>query len=98
MWPTEGGVETVILLSKVRLTPLHGGSVPCHELKAMVILLRIAIIAARAVSFKPKRITLSTDSASFVATLKNIGASLNPLFANRVAEIQHTRAELSKLA
>ena len=58
---TETGVETGILLSKVRVTPLHGGSVPRHKLQAMVILLRIAILAARAVSFKAKRITLSTN-------------------------------------
>ena len=63
-----------------------------------MILIRIAILAARAVSFKAERITLSSDSASCVAALQHTGASLNPFFANRVAEIQHTRTELSKLA
>ena len=85
-----------ILLSKVRVTPLNGGSVPLHELKSMVMPLRIAILATRAAPFKTERITPSTDSTSCGAALQRTGDLPSPLVANRAAEIQHTRAELSK--
>ena len=97
VWPTREDVHTGILLSKVRVTPRQGGTVPRAELQGMVILSRLTSLAVRAVSFQCGRVTQSTDSASCVAALRRSGAELRPYFANRVAEISHTRKELEKL-
>ena len=96
VWDTEERTESRLLLAKVRVTPLHGTSVPRSELQAMVMLVRILVVVVRAAAFTSRRMTLATDSACCVAALKRSGAALHPFFSNRVAEITQTLENLRK--
>ena len=98
IWDTPEGPVPQLLLAKVRVTPVNGTTVPRAELQDMVMLTRILITAANASAAKLSKVTLTTDSFSCQAALKGLGTELNPYFANRVAEIKHTIAEVKKEA
>ena len=94
VWDATPHQEARLILGKVRVTPLHGSSVPRSELQAMVMLVRILATVLRAAAFSCTRVSLATDSACCIATLSRPGAALHPYFSNRVAEITHSLAGL----
>ena len=99
VWEKEqGGRQASLLLAKTRVVPLQGTSVPRAEMQAVVMLVRLIMVALRAAAFTCKLVTSSTDSGCSVAALRRTGSSLHPYFANRVAEIRHTLQEARKLA
>jgi hypothetical protein len=96
VWDATPQQEARLIMRKVRVAPLHGRLAPKAELQAMVILVRIITMVLRAAAFKCNRVSLATEYACCIAALNWPGATLNPYFTNRVAEITHSLSELKQ--
>ena len=99
VWETKEGEETSakLLISKCRVTPIKGMTIPRAELQAMVILLRLIATVLRATEEKFEQVTTATDSMCILAALNKPAPSMKPYFANRVAEVWALLAELKEL-
>ena len=96
VWEAEGGAHSSrLLLSKCRLTALKGTTIPRGELCAVVVMLRLAVLAATHLATPIHRISLSTDSECVIAALSKSGSSFKPYWQNRVSEIAGLQQELS---
>ena len=95
--PGPGGTVARVLISKCRVTPIHGMTIPRAELQAMVILLRLTVTVLKATEEKFSRVTLATDSKCVLAALHKSAPTMKPYFANRVAEVWTLLKEMEEL-
>ena len=83
-----------VLTGKCRVAPLLGTTIPRGELQALLVLHRLIATVTEAYPFRPKSISVYTDSLCSIGALQKLTASLKPYFANRVMEIIRIRATL----
>ena len=86
-----------LLLSKSRVSPVHGTTVPRAELQSLTVLSRILPVVARALPERPERAIPVGDSECSIAALEKTGGVLGPYFGNRVAEIHENFKILMEL-
>ena len=88
----RGHFSAHLVLGKARVTPLRGFTTPRSELSAGVLVSRMCLRVARALSYldneeKPISCVIMLDSECTVATLENSSRTLKPFFLNRKQEI-----------
>ena len=88
----EAPFHTAIMTSKSRVTPKHGMTPPRSELQGLIIAVRLVDRIMKALTNKPMRATVITDSQCSVAALDVNASSLATFFANRALEIANTMA------
>ena len=79
--------NTTMITAKTRVTPKAGMSAPRSELQALVVGVRLITKVLEALSVRPVRVTIMTDSECSVAACDLNAASLQMFFRNRVLEI-----------
>ena len=96
VWEVEGGsFSSRLLIAKCRLTALRGTTIPRGELCAVVVMMRLAVLASLHLATPIHRITCSTDSECVIAALAKSGSSFAPYWQNRVSEITGLLEELA---
>ena len=90
-----------LLAAKSRVTPLNGMTIPRAELNGLLLLSRLSLTVARALSTEselhPASAILLTDSECSISVLEKSSSSMKPYFHNRVSEIGENMEELSKV-
>ena len=79
--------NVTMITAKTRVTPKAGMSAPRSELQALVVGVRLATKVLEALSVRPARVTIMTDSQCSVAACDLNASSLQMFFRNRVLEI-----------
>ena len=79
--------HTAMITAKTRVTPKAGMSAPRSELQGLVVGVRLASKVIEALSVRPARVTIMTDSQCSVAACDLNASSLQMFFRNRVLEI-----------
>ena len=85
---------STLLLSKSRVSPIHGTTVPRAELQGLTVLSRLMVTVAKSLPDKPEKAILIGDSECSIAALEKTGGILGPYFGNRVAKIHENLAQL----
>ena len=97
VWDLQEAKSTLVM-SKSRVAPTKGSTVPRLELQALVIGTRLALTILRAIDWKFSKVVVMTDSACNVAALQRPGSVYRPYFQHRLGEIQDNLAEMETLA
>jgi hypothetical protein len=84
----EGQVTVRLNMSTVRITPMHGVSIPRAELLGAVIGAQLASQIKKALGIPDERVTMWTDSQNVLAWIKNDDICLQTFVHNRVKVIQ----------
>ena len=79
--------HVTLITAKTRVTPKSGMSAPRSELQALVVGVRLASKVVEALTKRPARVTIMTDSQCSVAACDLNASSLQVFFRNRVLEI-----------
>ena len=90
VWPQSGCTQVNLVMSKARLAPASGGSVPRMEMSSAVLLGRLMLLVLRSAGFQPEETLMLLDSECSVAALQRRDGTLRPYFAHRTAEVAET--------
>ena len=87
-WNLEGSPDyhTALVTAKSRVCPTTGMTAPRSELQGLLVAARLADTIIKALSVRPRRLTVVTDSQCTVAAVSENANALNVFFANRVLE------------
>ena len=88
-----------LALAKGRVTPLSGFTIPKSEMSGGVVVFRLILRLARALSVmddKPKSAIILLDSECTISTLEAKASQLKPFFHNRRAEFLENMDAVSK--
>ena len=86
---------SIILVAKCCVAALHGMTVPCGELQAIVVVHRLLVSVLEAYPYLAESISVFTDSLCSIGALDKRSGSLRPFFTNRVSEISRLQDQLS---
>ena len=97
----RGHYSSHFVLGKAKVTPLRGFTTPRSELSAGVLVSRMSLRVARALSFldeneKPTSCIIMLDSECTIATLENSSRTLKPFFLNRKQEMLENMQGVSR--
>ena len=95
----EGHYKSSLLCSKARVTPLRGYTIPRSELSGGVLVSRLVLAAARALSKlddKPASSIILLDSECIISCLEENAKKLKPFFHNRRGEILENMEETKR--
>ena len=95
MWDEET-FDSNLLVSKTRVAPITGSTIPRMELQGLLQLSRLMKKAVQAMRTPITRVILAGDSLCCIMALKKDGMSFNPFFQNRLTEINENLSTISK--
>ena len=95
----EGHFQSSLLCSKARVTPLRGFTIPRSELSGGLLVSRLVLATARALSKldeKPSNSVIMLDSECVISCLEENAKKLKPFFHNRRGEMLENMEETKK--
>ena len=98
VWEQDSGPPTShLLMSKCRVAPLHGATIPQEELQSLVILHCLAVVVVEAFPAVFQSISKYTDSMCSLGALQKMDGILKPYFANQASEIRWLHEQLEEV-
>ena len=87
MFP-DGKIEVAFVIAKTRVAPLRQLSIPCLELQAALLAVRLADIIKKELTLRTSKTVLWSDSKTVLLYILNESRRFHTFVANRVAKIQ----------